>query len=264
LVKERIRLVHWDAAEGGRCAEAVRAFGYRVEGGPLDPAELRALTRDPPDAFVVDLSRLPSQGRDVAVFFRRSRGGRTVPIVFVGGEPAKVERVRAVLPDASFSDWDGIASALEQALQRPPRDPVVPESALAGYSGAPTPRKLGIDRATRVRVLGAPADLEELIGPLAAGTTVGPRTARPDLVLCFVRSKSELRRLWPQAARFEAPLWIFWTKRSAAAASDVDQRVVREHGLERGWVDHKIARLDGTWAGLRFVRRGRGRAARPA
>jgi hypothetical protein len=43
-----------------------------------------------------------------------------LPRVFVGGEPADVDRVRASLPDARFSDWDGIGTILRTALERPP------------------------------------------------------------------------------------------------------------------------------------------------
>jgi hypothetical protein len=38
----------------------------------------------------------------------------------VGGEPADVELVRVSLPDARFSDWDGIGTILRTALERPP------------------------------------------------------------------------------------------------------------------------------------------------
>jgi hypothetical protein len=96
----------------------------------------------------------------------------------------------------------------------------------------------------------------------AAGTAPRSATLRAlgYRVDASVLEPSELRRLWPRATRHGVPLWIFWTKRSASATSDVDQRVVRAYGLERGWVDHKIARLDSTWAGLRFAKRGSGRA----
>jgi len=85
----KIRLVHWDPGAAAAQAARLRALGHDVDAGPLEPPALRDLTRGPPDALVIGLSRLPGQGRDVAVSFRRSKRGRTVPIVFVAGEPAK-------------------------------------------------------------------------------------------------------------------------------------------------------------------------------
>jgi hypothetical protein len=253
-----IRLVHWDAGAAAEQASTLRALGHDVDPSPLEPGALRELTRRPPEALVVDLSRLPGQGRDVAVIFRRSKLGRAVPIVFVGGEPAKVERARAVLPDAQFTNWAGIADALEAARMSTPGDPVVPESALAAYAGTPLPRKLGIVEGSRVLVIAGPEGLASLLALPPDRVMVGEHTLSPDLVLAFVQVKSELERTWARATESGVPVWVFWAKRSASSVSGLDQRVVRTYGLEHGWVDHKIARLDDTWAGLRFVERRHG------
>ncbi len=36
---------------------------------------------------------------------------------------------------------------------------------------------------------------------------------------------------------------------------DLDENVVRDLGLELGWVDVKVAAVDDTWSALKFVRR---------
>lgn len=123
---ERVRLVHWNAQEAVGRADALRALGYEVDARPVTPAALRSLGREAPDALVVDLSRLPSQGRDVAIVVRRSRAGRHVPIVFAGGAADKAARVRETLPDALFSAWERIGPTLRATLAEPVRDPVVP------------------------------------------------------------------------------------------------------------------------------------------
>jgi hypothetical protein len=218
---------------------------------------LRELTRKPPEALVIDLSRLPGQGRDVAVVFRRSTPGRTIPIVFVQGEPSKVERARMVLPDAFFTSWEDIAGVLETARQSMPSAPVVPSSGLAAYAGTPVPKKLGIVEGSRVLLVAPPEGLTGLLGGLPDRVTLGRRTSSPDLVLAFVRRRSGLDETWTRATRHGVAVWLFWVKRSASSHSDLDQRVVRAFGLGHGWVDSKIARLDDTWAGLRFVERRR-------
>jgi len=106
-----------------------------------------------------------------------------------------------------------------------------------------------------VLVIAPPECLERLLAPLPDGVTLGPRTPAPSLVLAFVRDRSGLEGTWARATRSGAPVWVFRAKRSASSGSDVDQRVVRAHGLDHGWVDHKIARLDDVWAGLRFAPR---------
>lgn len=140
----RIRLIHWYAREAAERAARLRAAGYRVEIDPLTTDVLRRIGGKPPAAVVIDLGRIPSQGRDAALALRTSRAARRVPLVFAGGEPEKVERVRGVLPDAVYTDWRRIGGALKRAIAHPPIDPVVPESSLAGYSATPLPRKLGI------------------------------------------------------------------------------------------------------------------------
>ena len=100
-----IRLVHWNAAEAAERAARLAHGGLRVDHAPLDPAGLKALRADPPDAVVIDLSRLPSHGRDLGAALRQSKATRGIPLVFVGDDPAKVARVRELLPDAIYTDW---------------------------------------------------------------------------------------------------------------------------------------------------------------
>ncbi|MGH9851655.1 MAG: hypothetical protein ACREBD_17610, partial [Blastocatellia bacterium] len=62
----RVRLIHWKAEEAAERVEKLRAAGYEVEYGETTPGELRDCLNNPPAAFVIDLSRMPLQGRDVA------------------------------------------------------------------------------------------------------------------------------------------------------------------------------------------------------
>ena len=87
----RVRLIHWNATEAEEWAARLQAEGYDVEYALLSPSNLRALRAEPPDAVVVDLSRIPSQGRDTGVGLRIHKATRYVPLVFVGGAPEKVE-----------------------------------------------------------------------------------------------------------------------------------------------------------------------------
>jgi hypothetical protein len=80
----RLRLVHWKAAEGRERAKELRAAGFRVDYDEDAPAALAGAKDDPPDAFVIDLTRLPSHGREMAWALRQSKKTRAAPLVFVG------------------------------------------------------------------------------------------------------------------------------------------------------------------------------------
>jgi hypothetical protein len=126
-----------------------------------------------------------------------------------------------------------------------------------GYSGTPLPRKLGIAPAARVAALGAaPADLaSRLDGVPLHGRLRGAFA----VILLFAPDAATLRRLLAPAVAALEPgggaLWIAWPKRASGVATDVDERMVRELGLATGLVDNRVAAIDATWSGLRFVRR---------
>ncbi len=254
----RIRLIHWNAAEAAERAARLGQGALEVEHAPLDPAGLRALRADPPAAVVIDLSRLPSHGRDLGAALRQAKTTRGILLVFVGGEPEKVTRVRELLPDAVYTEWAGIHEALRRAMAHPPTEPVAPESTLAGYSGTPLPRKLGIKSGYAVALVGAPEDFEHTLGELPPEVTLRRRAqGRCDLIVWFVGSRRDLER---RVARYGAKagaggLWICWPKKASGVVSDLSERVVRETGLATGLVDYKIASIDRTWSGLRFTRR---------
>ena len=255
----RVRLIHWHRGEATERAALLRSAGYVVDRRAFTgPETLRALASRPPAAVVIDLARLPSQGRDVALALREQRQTRHVPIVFVEGLPEKVRRVRQTLPDATYTTWRRIRSALRRAIARPPERPTVPSSRLAGYSGTPLPKKLGIKEGTAVGLLGAPRDFPQTLGDLPEGASfhrsAGTST---DLTIWFVTRRRDLeRRVAPLARALGAgKLWIAWPKQASGATTDVTERHVRAAGLRVGLVDYKICAIDATWSGLLFTRR---------
>ncbi|MFQ5945464.1 MAG: hypothetical protein ACE5NC_04360 [Anaerolineae bacterium] len=254
----RLRLIHWKEGDAEERAERLRALGYEVDHDLIGSDTLKSLRQDPPDAMVIDLSRLPMQGRDVGIAVRHSKATRNVPIVFVGGKPEKVSRVQEILPDAVYTEWGAMDGALEAAINHPPREPVVPESVFAGYSGTPLPKKLGIKEGFVVALIGAPDDFEETLGALPEGAVVRrQRQGKPDVALWFGQSRRDVESRMERMSRFigEGRLWILWPKKASAVKSDLTQAVVREVGLAAGLVDYKIAAIDQTWSGLLFTQR---------
>jgi hypothetical protein len=254
-----IQLVHWNAAEAQPLADRLAAAGYDVAGDVSDvPILLKRLRASPPAALVIDLSRLPSQGRDIGMAMRVTASTRGVPLIFVGGDPAKVAPIRARLPDAVYTAWDGIEDSLAQAIANPPQHPVAITSQLDGYSGKPLLTKLGIKPGMRVALSGEPPDFRTLLDPLPQGAAFCGLDESPfQLVIWFVSSALDLQEgVEPMALRLgTAGLWVAWPKKTSPLASDVGEKEVRSSGLAVGLVDFKVCAIDSTWSGLLFKHR---------
>jgi hypothetical protein len=138
--------------------------------------------------------------------------------------------------------------------------------AAAGYSKRTLVEKLGIKPETQAVVLGAPATYPSLLGTLPTGATLRSRLpASAAFIHQFVRRRRDLTADFPRLARAltdEGTLWISWPKQTAGVDTDLNENVVREIGLSHGLVDVKVAAVDETWSGLKFVRRVQNRAGR--
>jgi hypothetical protein len=134
---------------------------------------------------------------------------------------------------------------------------------MAGYSGTPLPRKLGIKPGARLGLIRPPDDFDGTLGELPDGAAVKPvgrggqLQVHPfDVIICFCRSSAELARDLPGLpARLDPAggLWIAWPKKSSGLATDLTEAEVRAAGLGTGLVDNKVCAIDDTWSGLRFV-----------
>ncbi|MFC1547259.1 hypothetical protein ACFL5M_01905 [Candidatus Neomarinimicrobiota bacterium] len=256
---ETIILIHWKAEEAAERIKRLANLGYQViHMIPAGQNFLRELRKQAPAGVVIDLSRAPSQGRDIAMAIRHQKSTRQLPLVFVDGDPAKVAKIRALLPDAAYTDWEHLTGDLAAALAQPPTDPIVPESLFAGYAGKPLAQKLGIKPDMTVCLLDAPENFRDTLSPLPEEVQLPNKVVAPcDLTIGFVRTRTELLRsmaLFVQQAAY-GPVWMAWPKQAAGTGSDLTQQVVRESGLAAGLVDYKICSIDGTWSGLLFVRR---------
>jgi hypothetical protein len=127
---------------------------------------------------------------------------------------------------------------------------------MAGYSGTPLVRKLGIAAEDRVLLDGAPAGftLDGLPSGAEVATRLGPGPY--DVILCFCPDLARLAKRWPMLhARTTSAgsLWIGWPKRSSGLATDLDENVVRDFALAHGRVDVKVCAIDEVWSGLKHV-----------
>ncbi len=130
---------------------------------------------------------------------------------------------------------------------------------MAGYSGTPLPKKLGIVAGTRFATKHAPDDFADTLGPLPEDAEWRARVRpRLDVVIAFHTSRSLMVREWPNLTAAVAPsgtVWIVWPKRASKVPTDITEDVLREELLPTGWVDNKVCAVDETWSGLRFALR---------
>ena len=254
----RVQLFHWDASVAKERAGQLRGAGHVVILRPFDKETLRHLRDKQPDAVVIDLSRLPSHGRDIAIAIRMYKGTRHVPLIFMDGELEKVAYIKKILPDAVYSSWRQWRSAVKQAITEAPPHPVVPHSGMAAYSHTPLQKKLGIKDNSIVGLVAAPSDFESTLGKLPQGTSLRRRVrTRCDLVIWFTKSRKSLTDRIERIAELtgKGGLWIVWPKKASGVSTDLTQAVVRKIGLASGLVDYKVCAVDSTWTGLRFTKR---------
>ena len=182
-----------------------------------------------------------------------------MPLIFAGGAPEKVERIRGELPDAVFTSWDKIGDAIRHAMAHPVAAPVRATSHMERWAGSSLPQKLDIKPGMQVAVLGGFDGFEEMLGDLPAGPALVKRfTAETRLALYIVRSVRELDGAFEHAAARlpkTSSFWIIHPKRTKTMSVDFNQNDVRELGLASGFVDYKVCAVNSEWSGLKFARR---------
>jgi hypothetical protein len=134
---------------------------------------------------------------------------------------------------------------------------------MAGYSGTPLPKKLGLKPGARFGLVKPPADFARTLGELPPGVaarTVSAGKTAFDVIICFAPTMAEVTRQFPALKRRLHPaggLWMAWPKKTRKPASgvptDVTENAVRAVGLAVGLVDNKVCAIDDVWSGLRFV-----------
>jgi len=130
---------------------------------------------------------------------------------------------------------------------------------MAGYSGTPLVKKLGLKENTIFSALNSPVKYVDLLGHLPRNSKESKTLKHGiDFIHFFTQSKSELAKTFPKlkkALTQDGILWISWPKGTSKIKTDVNENIAREIGLENGLVDVKVCAVDDVWSGLKFVYR---------
>jgi hypothetical protein len=132
---------------------------------------------------------------------------------------------------------------------------------MAGYSGTPLVKKLGIKAGMHVCVINEPNDYRQTLGELPDGVLVSSdlgEAGSEEMIQFFTVAEDKLEREFPTlkaALTFNGTLWIAWPKKASGVATNLNENIGREIGLKNGLVDVKICAIDEVWSGLKFVYR---------
>jgi len=263
-----LRLVSFDPEASAARKRELEKAGFKVVAGPSPTKQIGQHFRDlAPAAVVFDLDRIPSHSRAVAVVLRTTKMTRMIPLVFAGGEESAgsgvkqqtIQRIRADMPDACFTDWKNVARAIRKYLVSGPVEPIQPPAYMDQFAGSTTIKKLGLKAGMKLVMLGAPDDFAEQLGDLPEGIEIGDRLKRDtELLLWFVRSRVELEsEIGFLSARLpeRCGFWIIHPKQTSPYRPDFNQNHVRMVALASGLVDYKVCSVDNSWSGLKFARK---------
>lgn len=129
---------------------------------------------------------------------------------------------------------------------------------MAGYSGTPLAKKLGITPDSAILLLNAPNDYRAWLGAAAKAATfvAKPPKSGCDVVHLFVESAADLTRDLPRARKAIAPdgmIWVSWYRKSAKIPTDVTEDLIRNSALKTDLVDVKVCAVSEVWSGLKLV-----------
>ena len=135
---------------------------------------------------------------------------------------------------------------------------------MAGYSGTPLIKKLGIKSGFKVAFLNLPSSFSGKFD-LPPDVTLDPAGDEPlDFAMLFVKREKDLQKTFPKYAAKLKPmgmLWVAWPKKSSGVQTDLLFTNVQAIGLAAGLVDVKVCAVDDVWSGLKFVFRLKDRPA---
>jgi hypothetical protein len=247
-VSARVLVIHRDTAEATERASRLRALGF--DATPylsLGTKGFRGIRQDPPQAILIDLTRLPSYGKAFGVLLRQHKSLGCIPLVFVEGDPEKAAQVRAILPDAVYTPWAKVEGAIRKAILHAPKEAAPPR-----HPDTPLLTKLGIGEDTCVAVLHPPEEFE------LPGVRTQKQVDEADVVMIFFRNSIALGRELPAVAgmmRKGRRVWVLWPKKASGKAGDLTMVRIREMASAFGLVDYKVCAVDETWSGMTLGKR---------
>lgn len=135
---------------------------------------------------------------------------------------------------------------------------------MAGYSGTPLWKKLGLAPGATAQLLNAPDGWSVPDAPAGIDWLSATGTEPAAFILAFYRDPAPfLADVHTLAARIRpsGALWVAWPRKATGHPSPMTENLIRDAALAIGLVDVKVAAIDDAWSGLKLVWRRERRGA---
>ena len=128
---------------------------------------------------------------------------------------------------------------------------------MAGYSGTPLVKKLGIKPEMKVMLINEPGNYYDLL-EVNIDDQLSSKNKIPDLVHLFVKNnkdfEAEMKKLKSLIEKkSNIIIWVSWYKKTAGIQTDITEDVIRNYALKNGLVDVKVCAVSDIWSGLKLV-----------
>jgi len=128
---------------------------------------------------------------------------------------------------------------------------------VAGYSGTPLAKKLGIKPGFDIALINAPDYYPDLFTDLPGNLHISKQINNGhDMIHLFVKDKTTyfhyLAHLKDQIKQ-NGMVWVSWPKKASKIITDITEEIIRNEALQNGLVDVKVCAVDEVWSGLKLV-----------
>ena len=129
-------------------------------------------------------------------------------------------------------------------------------------NGSITPlyKKLGITNGSEILILNQPKSYIDFFSEFPSNVVIkeNGKSGQVEFVHIFVTTIKELEHFYKLAKtnlKKNGLLWISWPKKASKRETELDKFIIMQYGLDNGLVDTKVASIDDTWSGHKFVYR---------
>ncbi len=128
---------------------------------------------------------------------------------------------------------------------------------MAGYSGTPLIKKLGINDAMALLLLNAPVNYNDLLQTDITLQLIKQQQT-PDFIHLFAANKNEFLKGMKTVTSFSKKndkmvIWVSWYKKNSGIKTDITEDTIRNYALQHNQVDVKVCAVSDEWSGLKLV-----------
>ena len=127
---------------------------------------------------------------------------------------------------------------------------------MAGYSGTPLVKKLGVKAGDRVALVSSPPEFQKELEGLPEGVKFVRERSEAEVALVFAKTMLDFEKRFSAASKrmtTAGMIWAAWPKKASGIETDLVESKIRGFGLSIGLVDIKVCAINETWSGLKFV-----------